>query len=245
MQTRSLYAWKRRLGFIVANAQSVRWQTQGRILARAVRERRGVTRRALDVGCGGGSYAIENLLRHGIATTLCDYSGELLELAKAQVAGAGVAGAAEFVQCSAEELPLPDASYDFIECMEVLEHLQHPERAVAEFRRVARPGARLVVSVPHPPEWFENPEHVVEGYTAPQLEALLAGAGWRVVRIEYCMLILSRLVLSALQLFRMPLPINPLAALENLIPATLRPRLLPYDIVAVAELPDASASRES
>jgi SAM-dependent methyltransferase len=119
--------------------------------------------------------------------------------------------------------------------MEVLEHLHHPEKALAEFRRVARPGARLVVSVPHPPEWFPNDGHVVEGYRAEEISRLVEAAGWRVLRTEYCMLILTRLAMVLLQLIRIPLPLNPLVALENLVPRSLRGKLLPYDVVVVAE----------
>ncbi len=191
--------------------------------------------RALDVGCGGGSYAIENHLRQGTPTMLCDYAEDLLELARTQVADAGVTAAAEFAVCSAEELPFPDETYDFIQCMEVLEHLHHPERALAEFRRVARTGARLVISVPHPPEWFPNPGHVVEGYRAAEITRLVEDAGWRVVRVEYCMLILTRLVTALLRKIPLPLPLVPLVSLEDLVPAKWRSKLLPYDIVVVAE----------
>ena len=229
------YSAKRRLGHLFSNSQSLRWQTQGRILRRAANETRHVGMRALDVGCGGGSYAIENHLRHGTRTMLCEYSPEHLELTRKQVASAGVADLAEFAACSAEELPFGDAEFDFIQCMEVLEHIHHPEKALAEFRRVARPGARLVVSVPHPPEWHPNPQHLVEGYRAEEICKLVEAAGWRVVRVEHCMLILSRLVMALLQKVRVPLPLNPLLALENLVPERWRMKFLPYDVVVVAE----------
>ena len=212
----SSYRVKRLLGFLFSNSQSLRWVTQGPILRRAAKEFRRPGIRALDVGCGGGSYAIENHLRHGTPATLCDYSTELLELARQQVASANVPGSAEFAECSAESLPFPDGNFDFIQCMEVLEHLHHPEKALAEFRRVARPGARLVLTVPHPPEWYPNPGHVVEGYRAAKITRLLEAAGWNVVRVEYCILILSRLVIGLLLFLRIPLPLNPLVALENL-----------------------------
>jgi ubiquinone/menaquinone biosynthesis C-methylase UbiE len=229
------YRAKRLLAFLIANSQSIRWATQGRILSRAVREFRKEGAKVLDVGCGGGSYAIENHLRHGISTTLCDYSEELLALARAQVSEAGVASGADFAQCSAEELPFSDGTFDFIQCMEVLEHLRHPERALAEFRRVARDGAHLIVSVPHPPEWFPNDGHVVEGYDSAEISKLLTDAGWRVIRVEYCMLIVSRCVIAINRLVSIPLPLNPLVALENLVPASWRKFLLPYDIVVLAE----------
>jgi len=229
------YRAKRLLGSLFANSQSIRWLTQGRILGRAAAEFRRPGIRALDVGCGGGSYAIENHLRHGTPATLCDYDGNLLDMARRQVAESGVATPAEFAECSAEVLPFADGAFDFIECMEVLEHLHHPEKALAEFRRVAKDGARLVISVPHPPEWFPNTGHVVEGYRAPEITRLVESAGWRVVRVEYCMLILTRLVAALLHYLRVPLPLNPLLLLENLVPSAIRPKLLPYDIVVVAE----------
>jgi ubiquinone/menaquinone biosynthesis C-methylase UbiE len=169
---------------------------------------------------------------------LCDYDANLLAMARRQVAESGVSTPAEFVECSAESLPFEDRAFDFIQCMEVLEHLHHPEKALAEFRRVARPGARLVISVPHPPEWFANPGHVVEGYRAGEITRLVEAAGWRVIRTEYCMLIFTRLAIALLHLLRVPLPLNPLLALENLVPSRWRLRFLPYDIVVIAETAD-------
>ena len=229
------YAAKRWLGCLFANSQSLRWQTQGRILRKAANEVRRPGTRALDVGCGGGSYAIETHLRYGTPTMLCDFSTELLDFARKQVASAHMPGLAEFAECSAESLPFAGESFDFIQCMEVLEHLHHPEKALAEFRRVARPGARLVVSVPHPPEWFPNPGHIVEGYRAEEICRLVGSTGWRVVRTEHCMLILTRLVAALQQKVRVPLPLNPLVALENLVPERWRMKFLPYDVVVVAE----------
>ncbi len=229
------YSLKRALGFILSNSQTTRWATQGCILRKAVSEFRRPGIRALDVGCGGGSYAIENHLKHGTPTMLCEYSAHLLAMARRQVSDAGVSASAEFTECSADALPFGNQEFDFIQCMEVLEHLHNPDKALAEFRRVARPGARLVISVPHPPEWFPNEGHVVEGYRAEEITRLVESCGWRVIRTEYCMLILTRLVVALYQLLRFPLPLNPLLALENLVPAGWRLNLLPYDIVVVAE----------
>ncbi len=236
------YRAKRLLGFLFANSQSVRWLTQGRILGNAASEVRRPGQRALDVGCGGGSYAIENHLRKGTQATLCDYDGDLVAMARKQVAESGVTTPAEFAECSADALPFGDGLFDFIQCMEVLEHLNHPEKALAEFLRVAKDGARMVISVPHPPEWFPNPGHVVEGYRAPDITRLVEAAGWRVIRVEYCMLILTRLVGVLLHYLRIPLPLNPLLMLENFVPNAMRLALLPYDIVVIAEKVAPSAS---
>ena len=82
----------------------------------------------------------------------------------------------------------------------------------------------------HTVELAENAAHRAE-----EITRLVEAAGWRVLRTQYCMLILSRLVLAQLQVVPFPLPLNPLLALENLVPDRWRSRFLPYDIVVVAE----------
>ena len=60
-----------------------------------------------------------------------------------------------FRRGSAEDLPLPDAAFDAVVGNFVLLHLGHPDRAVAETRRVLRAGGRCAFSVWEKPE--ENP----------------------------------------------------------------------------------------
>jgi len=43
---------------------------------------------------------------------------------------------------------IADGSLDVVLCVSVLEHLWHPEVALAEFRRILRPGGTCVVNVP-------------------------------------------------------------------------------------------------
>jgi SAM-dependent methyltransferase len=49
----------------------------------------------------------------------------------------------------AHHLPFADASFDLVTCQTVLIHLADPAAALAEWRRVLRPGARLVVAEPN------------------------------------------------------------------------------------------------
>jgi ubiquinone/menaquinone biosynthesis C-methylase UbiE len=50
-----------------------------------------------------------------------------------------------------EELPFDDTSFDLVVCCEVLEHLDDPERGLAEIARVARRA--VIVSTPREPLW--------------------------------------------------------------------------------------------
>jgi len=47
-------------------------------------------------------------------------------------------------------IPFADASFDFLFCIEVLEHVPNPYGALTEMHRVLRPGGVLVLSVPNP-----------------------------------------------------------------------------------------------
>lgn len=50
-----------------------------------------------------------------------------------------------------EQFPWPfaDESFDRIVCSHVLEHLRNPRRAIQEIRRMARPGALVLIGTPH------------------------------------------------------------------------------------------------
>ena len=57
---------------------------------------------------------------------------------------------------SIDALPVEDASFDVVLCLQVLEHVPDPAAAVRELRRVVRPGGRVLASThgvyPLPPE---------------------------------------------------------------------------------------------
>lgn len=57
----------------------------------------------------------------------------------------------EFRQASAYALPFDDRSFDLVVCCEVLEHLDEPERALAEVARVA--SRAVLLSTPWEPVW--------------------------------------------------------------------------------------------
>lgn len=45
--------------------------------------------------------------------------------------------------------PIADSTYDFVFCMEVLEHTLNPFAAIAEIRRILKPGGLLIASAPY------------------------------------------------------------------------------------------------
>ena len=97
--------------------------------------------RVLDVGSGPGMLAAEmaaEVAPDGRVVGV-DPSESMLALAR------GRTDAAEFVAGDALELPVPDASFDVVVSTQVLEYVEDVAGALAEARRVLRPGGRLLV----------------------------------------------------------------------------------------------------
>ncbi len=78
----------------------------------------------------------------------------MLQEVRRRVCPAG-AGGASFVQGSATRLPLPDSSVDHAFLITVLGELPNRSTALAEIRRVLRPGGRLSVS-----EQLPDPDYI-------------------------------------------------------------------------------------
>jgi len=96
---------------------------------------------------------------------------------------------------SVTQIPLADASVDWLLCTEVIEHVQDDARAARELARVLVAGGEALISVPTPPA-PEDPMHVREGYTLDQLRTLLAGAGLEVISHQYCFHLQMRWLVS-------------------------------------------------
>jgi len=89
----------------------------------------------LDIGSGDGSMLALLALHYGVRGTGIDISSLVIERS-VQVNFWGQ----EYYQADAEQLPFRDNTFDGVVSMDVLEHLPHPDRCIAEAARVLRPG---------------------------------------------------------------------------------------------------------
>lgn len=107
--------------------------------------------RVLDVGCGSGVY-LQLLLQMGASVTGVDYSKQMLDLARPRLAAFPERGA--LLLGDAQHLMFKDASFDAVLAVGLLDYLPDTDGALAELVRVAKPGARLIVTIPKRPSPF-------------------------------------------------------------------------------------------
>jgi SAM-dependent methyltransferase len=135
----------------------------------------------LDAGCGTGGNALF-LQRYGRVAGV-DLAPEALEYGGPRLPGVLARG-------SVLELPFATGSFDLVTSFEVLYHRAVPDErpALAEVRRVLRPGGRLLIRLPAFELLRGKHDRAVHGrrrYTGAELRALLTEAGFRVERLSY------------------------------------------------------------
>jgi SAM-dependent methyltransferase len=97
---------------------------------------------ALEIGAGTGYFSL-NLLQLGLIerATSTDISQGMLDALAHSARSLGLS--LDRVRTDAEDLPFPDQSFDVVFGHAVLHHVPNLDRALAEFRRVLRPGGAI------------------------------------------------------------------------------------------------------
>ncbi len=120
----------------------------------------------LDIGCGAQTYRI--LMPENVS-----YLGLDTEDAKLNF-GYEVPGTLYF---SGEDWPVGEASFDFVLCAEVLEHIPDPRSFVQQAAKCLKPGGGLLLTVPFSARWHFIP-HDYWRFTPSGLNLLLLDAGF-------------------------------------------------------------------
>jgi ubiquinone/menaquinone biosynthesis C-methylase UbiE len=100
---------------------------------------RGDGRRLLDVGVGTGHH-LAQLRARGYEGAGIDGSREMLEHAQAANPDA------ELRRADVSSLPLDDAQFDLVVCIEVLRYLEDAGPCISEMARVLKPGGRCIAT---------------------------------------------------------------------------------------------------
>jgi len=131
----------------------------------------GLAGKVLDVGC-----ADRWIESH------CSASAQYIGL-DFPVTGKGLYAAKPDIFADAAQLPLLNASIDTVVCLEVLEHVSHPQVALAEFARVLKPGGMMLFSMPFLYPIHDAP-HDFQRLTEYGLRRDFDVAGFDIVRME-------------------------------------------------------------
>jgi ubiquinone/menaquinone biosynthesis C-methylase UbiE len=109
----------------------------------------------LDVPAGEGALAVR-LLRLGLEVKCCDLHPEIFRLPDVDIKQGDLSHA----------LPYPDSSFDYVTCIEGLEHIENPHQALREFSRLLRQGGQVILSVPNILNIEERFKWLLYGYTS-------------------------------------------------------------------------------
>ena len=153
----------------------------------------------LDAACGTGNLAVI-AAKHGCVVSAIDIATNLLDQARTRAAAAGLNIA--FEEADAEALPFPNDTFDLALSMFGVMFTPQPRAALAELRRVTKPGGRIALAnwtpegfigkmfsvfkahlppppagVPSPMEWGNEAtvqKRLQEGFTAVRLTRRIA-----------------------------------------------------------------------
>lgn len=141
--------------------------------------------RYADLGIGDGLLTMM-LAEVATSVTAVDHSPAMLGQLEQRARAKGLTNI-ELVEGDIDALPLPDLSFDVVVLSQALHHVDVPERALREARRVLVPEGRLLVIdlLAHGEDWVRDKlQHRHLGFTEPELERLCEAAGFEQVAVQ-------------------------------------------------------------
>lgn len=105
--------------------------------------------RAIEIGCGEGfsTQRLAGLLPANVQLEASEYVDEMVPRAREKNPGLTV------TQESVYELTHEEGTFDVVFLLEVMEHLDYPDKALAEIARVLKSDGVLILGVPREPLW--------------------------------------------------------------------------------------------
>jgi demethylmenaquinone methyltransferase/2-methoxy-6-polyprenyl-1,4-benzoquinol methylase len=135
--------------------------------------------RVLDLAGGTGDIAALLKPRVGPSGTIVlgDINAGMLSVGRDRMTDRGLVNGFEYVQCNAEKLPFPDASFDLVTMAFGLRNVTDKDAALREIARVLRVGgqARVLEFSEVKAEWFKPLYDFHSFKVLPRLGSLFAG----------------------------------------------------------------------
>jgi len=104
---------------------------------------------ALDVACGAGGPALRMATSTGCSVVGIDLHEHAISTANSVATQRQLKERAEFYVVNAtEHLPFREASFDAITCIDAINHLPDRPRVMAEWKRLLKPGGRILFTDP-------------------------------------------------------------------------------------------------
>jgi SAM-dependent methyltransferase len=138
-------------------------------------------KKILDIGCAGG-VLVKDLTDKGFTSVHgLDFSPEAVEQCKEK-------GLKHVVVGDAHATPFGTEEFDLLIASDSLEHLEHDEKALLEWKRILKKNGRLIIFVPaYNFLWSEHDEvnHHFRRYSKADLRRKLLASGFQIERISF------------------------------------------------------------
>lgn len=127
------------------------WWNRDFLELMARRWRLDAAREVLDVGSGVGHWGtlLASVLPDGVRFTGVEREPRWVEEATSRARARGLDARFAYREGDAQRLPFAGDSFDLVTCQTVLIHLPDPAAAIAEMKRVVRPGGLVMVAEPN------------------------------------------------------------------------------------------------
>lgn len=147
----------------------------------------------IDVGCGSGGYA-KFAAEQGAEVIVTDIVEANVNQTLKKLKSSSASSFEGYVSDS-DPLPIESNRCSRIICTEVLEHVQDPQKFMAELVRVGRPGALYLLTVPDPASeaiqeslapqcYWEAPNHL-RIYAREEFDSLVTESGLHIEKKSY------------------------------------------------------------
>ncbi|RIK51530.1 SAM-dependent methyltransferase [Candidatus Microgenomates bacterium] len=83
------------------------------------------------------------------------------------------------------DIPVKDKSFDAIMCVEVLEHIPYPDKAIKEFARIIKSNGKLIITAPFCSMTHFSPYFYSTGFSKYWYEEVLKKHGFEIEEISY------------------------------------------------------------